>query len=170
MSGALLAQFSSLNLGKLLPLGRKALERSLSEAADSIGAEPPLHHMLCLAAIKNPRIRPTVEACAPYLNLFHAGFILAVDVRDLAEVLELAGMPAISTESVSRDIYMVFMAGTLSQWRDALFRGCQQEVTPEVRHLYNSVFHEFKRAGIAGAFEFKQREQKDNTFLLEHKA
>lgn len=169
MSGALLVQFSSLNLGKLLPLSRKALERSLSDSADAAGAEPPLHHMLCVASIKNPNVRPTAEACTPYLNLFHAGFVLAVDSRDLAETLELAGMPSLTTESVRRDVHMLFVSGNLSQWRDALLRGCQSRVTPEVRYLYNLIFYEFKRAGIAGAFEFKQREQKDNTFLLEHK-
>ena len=48
MSGVALVQFSCLDLAKLLPLARQSLDRSLSEAADSVDAEPPLHHLLCL--------------------------------------------------------------------------------------------------------------------------
>jgi len=171
MSGAALVQFSSLDLKRMLPLGRQALERSLSSTADDAGLEPPLHHMLCVAAMKSPDIKPTAAACRPYLNLFHAGVVVAIDERDLAELLELSGMPCAAVESTNRGVFMVFIAGNLSQWRDAMLRGCQKEVSRDTRATFNAIHREFQRVGIAGAFEFTKREsQRDHTFFLEHKS
>lgn len=169
MSGAALVQFSSLNLEKLLPLGRQALDRSLSERADDAGYTPPLHHMLCISTIKSSDIRASAESCKPYLNLFHAGFLVAADERDFSEILEIAAMPSVITETVERGYSIGFLAGTLSQWKEALLRGCQQIVSKEVRHTYNQIYREFKNAGLSNVFDFNQIQQRDETFLLEYK-
>jgi len=88
MSGVALVQFSSLDTRKFLPLGRQSLDRNLADAADSAGHEPPLHHMLCIAAMKNPNAK-SANDIKPILGLFHAGFIIAADERDWAEILEV---------------------------------------------------------------------------------
>jgi hypothetical protein len=169
MSGVALVQFSSLNLEKLLPIGRKILDRSLSEISDDSGYDPPLHHMLCVASIKSQDIKSNPESCAPYLNMFHAGFLIAADERDFTEILELASVPAIVTETIQRGYSVGFLAGSLSQWKDALLRGCQKEVSREVRHIYNKVYWEFKNIGLSSIFNFNQIEHRDSTFLLEYK-
>lgn len=168
MSGVVLVQFSYLNLEKLLPISRKILGRGLSEIADDSGYTPPLHHMLCVATIKSPDIRANSESCKPYLNMFHAGFLIAADERDFIEILELASIPAIVTETIERGYNAGFLTGTLSQWKDALLRGCQKEVSREVRHVYNQIYREFKNVGLTNVFDFNQVEQRDETFLLEY--
>jgi len=166
MSGVALVQFSELNLEKFLTLGRQGLDRSLSTVADSGGVDPPLHHMLCVASMKAD-VRPTAEACRPYLNLFHAGFLVVADERDFAEVFEISGMPSLMVPTVERGLSMAFISGTLSQWKDAVLRGCQKEVSRDVRDLYNNVYSEFKKLRLAGIFESQQRELRDQTFYLE---
>ncbi len=168
MSGVALVQFSEVNLHKLLPLCRQALDRGLADSADAAGCEPPLNHMLCIANMKNP-VQASATSVIPYIHLFHAGFIIAADERDCVEILELVSMPSIVTPSVNRDISMMFVAGTLTQWRDAILKGCQREVSHEVRQIFNSVYTEFKNIGLAGAFNFKSTEGRDRTFLLEFK-
>lgn len=171
MSGVALVQFSSLNLQKFLPLGRKALDRSLSEKADNADTQPPLHHMLCVASLKSKNIKANAQACIPYLNLFHAGFLIAAYDIDIAEILEIAGLPSIVTESAERGISLIFISGTLTQWKAAILRGCQKEVNHNVRQTYNSVYREFKNINLGSAFDFKQFEnKKDQTFLLEDKS
>lgn len=171
MSGVALVQLSSLDLSTFLPIGRKVLDRSLSEKPDNAGLNPPLNHMLCVASIKSKDIKANAAACKPYLNLFHAGFLIASYDRDLPEILEIAGLPSVTTESVERSLMLTFISGSLSQWRDALLRGCQNEVSRGVRDIYNSVYREFKRIGIGPAFDFNQFEnKKDRTFLLENKS
>lgn len=171
MSGVALVQISSLDLGAFLPLGRKALDRSLSEKPDNAGLSPPLHHLLCIAAIKAKDIKASSMACRPYLNLFHAGFLIAAIDRDIPEVLEIASMPSITTESAERGVMLAFISGNLSQWRDTLLRGCQRETSRSVRNIYNKVFQEFKRIGLGAAFDFNQVEHnRDLTFLLENKS
>lgn len=170
MSGVALVQFSEVDLRKLLPLCRDALDRSLADVADAAGCEPPLNHLLCIAAIKSPDLKATAEAVQAYLNLFHAGFLVACDERYCAEILELAGMPSLMTPSVERGLDVMFIAGNLAQWRDAILRGCQKEVSRESRHTYNLIYTEFKNVGLSGAFKFKSREHpRDTTFLLEYK-
>lgn len=168
MSGVALVQFSALNLNKLLPLARQALDRSVSSAADSIDSNPPLHHMLCVASIKEPDIRPSAKSVIPYLNLFHAGFLIASHERDIAEILEITGMPAIMVESVERSISVVFIAGTLQEWKTAILRGCVPTATREARHTFNSLYGEFNKLGLGAMFEARKVERNDNTFLLEY--
>lgn len=171
MSGVVLVQFSSLDLKKLLPIGRQALDRSLSEKADNANMHPPLHHMLCVSSLKTKDIKANALTCKPYLNLFHAGFLIGTYDRHLAEILEIAGMPSVVTDSVERGVALVFIAGTLSNWREAILRGCQKEVNSNVRHTYNLVFRELKNIGLGPAFDFNQVENKrDQTFLLENKS
>lgn len=170
MSGVALVQFSSLNLGKYLPLGRQALDRSLSEKSDAAGHEPPLHHMLCVTALKSPNEKASPLSCRPYLNLFHAGFLVVADDRDFIEILELAGLPCVITETVERNVSLSFISGTLDQWQTALLRGCQKAVSREVRHTYNLIYREFKSVGLEAVFDLYRTEHpKDQTFLLEYK-
>ena len=169
MSGVALVQFSTLNLQKLLPLCRQMLERSISEPADSIGADPPLNHMLCVAAINEPDLKPSAASCVPYMNLFHAGFIIAADERDMAEILAVCGLPCVMVETVERGICTAFIAGTLSQWKTATLRGCVKSVSRETRHTYNLIYSEFNKIGLAPLFEARKVERPDHTFLLEYK-
>lgn len=169
MSGVALVQFSEVNLHKLLPLCRQALDRGLADTADAAGCEPPLNHMLCIANMKTP-VQASATSVIPYMHLFHAGFIIAVDERDCTEILELTSMPSIVTPSIERGISVMFVSGTLTQWRDAILKGCQKETGQEVRHIFNLVYTEFKNIGLAGAFNFKSKENpRDHTFLLEFK-
>jgi hypothetical protein len=86
----------------------------------------------------------------------------------MAEVLEIAGMPAIVTPSVERGISVAFIAGTLSQWKTAVLRGCIPTVSREARHTYNLVYAEFNKLGLAPIFEAKKIQRNDHTFLLEY--
>ncbi len=168
MSGVALVQFSEVNLSKFLPLCRQALDRGLADSADAAGCEPPLNHMLCIANMKNP-VKASATSVKPYMHLFHAGFIIAADERDCAEILELTSMPSVVTPSIERGISLMFIAGTLTQWRDAILKGCQREIGTEVRHTFNLVYTEFKNIGLEGSFNFKSIGGRDRTFLLEFK-
>lgn len=169
MSGVALVQFSSLELKQVITLGRQGLDRNLCAAADAAGHDPPLQHMLCVAAIKNPDASKATDVI-PYMNLFHAGFMVAADERDWAEILELAAMPCVMTESVERGINVGFISGTLTQWQAAILRGCQKEVGREARYTYNLIYGKFRDIGLAPAFQFKSKpNNRDHTFLLEYK-
>lgn len=169
MSGIALVQFSNIDLKTLLPLGRQAFDRNLAGEADRQGHEPPLHHMLCIASMKNPHAK-TVEDTRPYLNLFHAGFIVACNDRDAAEVLEVAGMPSVMVETVERGYLALFISGSIAQWREAVLRGCRLEVSRGTREVYNGVYVKFKSLGLATLFNVKSKpSRRDETFLLEHK-
>lgn len=170
MSGVALVGITNLDLKKLLPLGRQAFGRNLAEQADSAGFEPPLHHMLCVASMKDGSVRPNAKSTLPYLNMFHAGFIVAADERDFAEILELCGMPTVMVESNTRGVLVAYIAGTLSQWKDATLRGCQKTVSREVRAVFNAIFAEFKRIGLNAIFEAKQvpDQGQNGMFYLEY--
>ena len=169
MSGAALVSFTSVNLKKFLPLGRQAFGRNLAEQADSSGYEPPLHHMLCIAALKD-KGKQNIASLAPYMGLFHAGFVFAVDERDAAEIISICGMPAVLSESQARGISVIYVAGLLTQWQEAVLKGCRPEVGRETRHVFNLVYSEFKKLNLAELFKANQVQSKtDQTFYLEYK-
>ncbi len=169
MSGVALVQFSDVDLKTLLPLGRRVFDRNLAGIADRQGHEPPLHHMLCIAGMKNPEAK-TAEDIRPYVNLFHAGFIVACSDHDAAEILEVAGMPSVMIETIERGYVALFISGSVAQWREAVLRGCQPEVSRGTREIYNGVFTKFKSLGLAGLFNVKSKpSRRDETFLLEYK-
>jgi hypothetical protein len=71
-------------------------------------------------------------------------------------------------ECVERGINMIFVSGTLAQWRDAMIRGSTKEVTKETRHTFNLIYTEFKNVGVSGVFDLTTRDHpRDQTFLLE---
>ena len=169
MSGVALVQFSDVDLKTLLPLGRQAFDRNLASEADRQGHEPPLHHMLCIASMKDPQAK-AAEDVRPYVNLFHAGFIVACNDRDAAEVLEVAGMPSVMVETVERGYLALFISGSIAQWREAVLRGCQPEVSRAAREVYNGVYTKFKSLGLTPLFNVRSKpSRRDETFLLEHK-
>ena len=169
MSGVALIQFSNLDLQKYIILGRQGFDRNLAAAADGTGHEPPLHHMLCVAGMKNPDAK-TADDLAPYLDLFHAGFMLVADECDWTEILELASMPCVLSQSVERGVDVGVLSGTLTQWRNAMLRGCQRETSRAARWTFNQIYNEFNKVGIAGAFKFRTKQSsRDNTFLLEYR-
>jgi hypothetical protein len=125
--------------------------------------------MLCIANMKNPQAK-TAEDTRAYANLFHAGFIVACGDRDAAEILEVAGMPSIMVETVERGYHALFISGSIAQWREAVLRGCQPEVSRGTREVYNGVYTKFKSLGLAGLFNVKSKpSRRDETFLLEYK-
>ena len=169
MSGVALVSFSSVNLPKFLPLGRQAFGRNLAEQADSSGYEPPLHHMMCIAALKEKGTIRTSQLTA-YMNLFQAGIIFAIDERDAAEVLEICSMPSLMMESQARGIKVVYASGLLTQWQEAVLRGCSPDTGREARQIFNSVYGEFKKVNLAELFKVNKIQSKtDQTFYLEHK-
>jgi hypothetical protein len=124
--------------------------------------------MLCISAIKDDKLRPSAAATVPYINLFHAGFVVASHEYDMAEILEITGMPAIVTPSVERGVSVAFIAGTLLQWKQAVLRGCVATASREARHTFNLIYSEFNKLGLAPIFEAKKTERNDHTFLLEY--
>lgn len=169
MSGVALVQFSHVDLPKLLKLSRQSMDRNLAASADSSGHNPPLHHMLCVASIKNQDCKSPNDV-TPYLEMFSAGFLIAADVRDWTEILEVASIPSVISHTVDRDIDLGFLSADLNKWSSALLRGCQKETSKEVRNVFNKIYNEFKKLGIAGAFKFREKDNvKDQTFLLEYK-
>jgi len=169
MSGVRLVGFTALDLNAFLPLTQIALKRNVAASADQGNHDPPLHHLLCLAAIKNQNVKPTAESVKSYTPMFNACVMVACDVRDTAGVLECASMPSIVEQTVDRDIDLVFLSGSLSQWRDALLRGCAAEISQPIRHIYNLIYNEFNTIRLAPMFDMKTTPQQDSTFLLEHK-
>jgi hypothetical protein len=99
-------------LKKYIAAGRASLDRNLAQAADSADYEPPLHHMLCVASLKNPDAKFAKDVI-PYLGMFQAGFLVAADERDWAEILEIASMPSIMVPSLDRSTNVGMLTGTL---------------------------------------------------------
>lgn len=170
MSGVMLASFSRVEMEDLLPVARQAFGRSISAPGDKAGFDPPLHHMLCIAAIKSPNVKPNASAVAPYLDLFHAGFFIAASEYDFAEIIEIAAMPSVSSDTVNRGVRAAYIAGTLTQWRQAILRGCVADTGQEARHVFNGVYKALCKLGLSPALQLQPgQEREDKTFLIEHK-
>lgn len=169
-SAVALASFTHLDKNNVLTLMRTALGRSVSGPADKLGCNPPLQHMLYIAAMKEPDLKPQAASIKPYLNLFHAGFIVAADEFDFAEILEIAGLPVVMSDTVNRGIKLAYIVGSVAQWRDALLRGGVSTTGSEARKVYNMIYTEFNKIGIAPALDLKAGVTlADSTFTIDVK-
>ena len=155
MVAARIVGLTALNLKEFLPLMQQALGRDVASVADAANFSPPLHHLMCIAAVKQPSIRASVEQCRPQANMFH-----------VLIMLEVASMPSVLVASESRGIDCVLLSGSLEQWISAAIRGCQLSVSRTTREAFNAVYNEFMRIRLAGLFKATPVDHKDETFLL----
>ncbi len=170
--GVALILLTKLDSGTFLPLSRKVLGYSPASAADSVTS--PLkelaHSVACIASFKDKDASPHLSPASPHFSLFHAGFLIAADERDMVEILELAGMPYTRTETLSRGIEAAVISGSLTQWRDAVKLSCLpagSSSTRGVRHAFNSVYTILINNGMQSLFEgLRITTLHDRTFLL----
>lgn len=148
---------------------QQALDRNVAASADRASVQPPLHHFLCVAGIKDENVHPTAASLKPYAPMFHAVILIGCDERDTAEVLEIASMPAVVAPTCQRGMDAVLLSGTMDKWIFAVKRGCTKEATTEVRRIYNAVFAEFAHIRLDSLFDVVRTPSVDNTFLLEKK-
>ncbi|TXH59141.1 MAG: hypothetical protein E6Q97_00515 [Desulfurellales bacterium] len=165
MSAAQLVGFTVLNLRTFLPVMQSATGRNVGSVADEADLDPPLHHMVSVAAIKDQNIKASAESVRNYAHMFHAIIVVGCDERDTAEVLSIAAMPSIVQPTKVRGVDCVLLAGTVEQWIDAVMRGCHRSVSREVRQVYNSVYQLFAKLKMKSLFP-SPTENNDQTFYL----
>lgn len=164
--GVALIMLSKVDLVTLLPLARKILGYSLANQADGVDLKEQAHQLVCVSAFKDKNVDPAVKVT--YAAMFHAGFVIVAEDQDMGDILEVAGMPFILTETLKRGIQAAIVTGLLSQWQFAVKRGCDSTQTPNVRFVFNAIFQQLKEQGLGSIFgNVKAYYQNDHTFLLE---
>ena len=172
--GVGLVLLTKMDLSQSLPVMRELLGYSPAKAAD--GVTVPLselvHQLACVAAFKDEQANPSIRAAIPHLNLFHAGFLIAADERDMVEILEAAAMPFTCAETVGRGIDAAIISGSLEQWRRAVKLAChpKTQISRGARYAFNFVYKLLCKQGLRDIFDDLQvTEQNDQTFLLEER-
>ncbi len=170
--GVALILLTKLDSGTFLPLSREVLGYSPASAADSVTSslKELAHSVACVASFKDKDTDPCLKAVSPFFNLFHAGFLVAADERDMTEILEFTGMAYTRTETLSRGIEAAVICGSLTQWRDAVKLSCSlagPRPPRGVRHAFNSVYNILLNNGMQSLFEgLRITTLHDRTFLL----
>jgi len=165
---AVLIQQPSIDFAKFLGLSHKMFGYSPARSADASRKQlsDSERFLSCLAALKDDQAPVSLP---PHL-LTHVSFsvLLAASERDLLDVLEYcAGMPFVAADTVARGIQAAVVTGTLAQWRDAVISGCQPEVEPTVRILFNKILGIFESANLKVWNDCGRKQSLDNTLLLE---
>jgi hypothetical protein len=150
-----LVMFSAFDLDTFLPIARKAKGRGVS--ADAITSE--VRNMLCVAGL----IEGQVEDVEAFYTL---AYLIAVDERDVSEIVQLAGMPHVVTDTVARGIQAVVITGTLHGWYKAVRLGCRASSAPQTRKIYNMIYTDLDKRGLCGTLGVR-KPSGDGTFLLE---
>jgi hypothetical protein len=172
--GVVLVLLTKMDLTNFLPLSREMLGYSPAKAADGVSVPLPAlaHQLACVAAFKDETAPPTVRTAAPQFDLFHAGFLVAADERDMIEILETASLPFTHTETLMRGVDAVILSGSLSQWRDAVKLAChpKTKLSRGARQAFNFIYKTLCKEGLKDMFDDLQAtEQSDHTFLLERR-
>ncbi|KPK54272.1 MAG: hypothetical protein AMS22_06100 [Thiotrichales bacterium SG8_50] len=165
---------TKLDLNRLLPVARNVLGYSLAKAADA--ATVPLdelpHALSCLAAFKDAKAPISVGWARPQWSLLTAGFFIVATELDTLDILEaVSGMEIAVTETTQRGIFATIVSGTLTQWREAVLKGCRNTPCPPgVRYALNMIYRHFESVGLRDLFYgLRIVPQDDQTFLLEVK-
>jgi len=172
-AGAALIMLSNLDLNTLLPLSREMLGYSLAKAADGLTAplSQSAHQLACISAFKDSKAPPTVKAAIPYLELYHAGFLIAADERDLVDILEISAMPFVAVDTIQRGIQAAVVSGSLDDWIRAVKLACRPQASSrDVRYVYNLIYNQLCNIGLKDIFgNLRSTDLRDKTFLLEDK-
>lgn len=172
--GVGLILLTKMDLSQSLPVMRELLGYSPAKAADSvtIPLSEIVHQLACIAAFKDEQASSSIRVAASHFNLFHAGFLIAADERDMVEILEVAAMPFTCTETMARGIDAAVISGSLAQWRDAVKLAChpKTQISRGARYAFNFVYKILCKQGLKDMFNGLQvTEQQDQTFLLEER-
>lgn len=172
--GVALVLLTKMDLATFLPVSREMLGYSPAKAADAVPVplqELP-HQLACVAAFKDEKAPPTVRTVAPQFDLFHAGFLIAADERDMLEILEVASLPFTYTETLARGVCATIISGSLSQWRDAVKLACHPKtnLSRGAHYTFSTIYQILCKEGLKGMFDDLQAtKQTDQTLLLDRK-
>jgi hypothetical protein len=156
MNAVQLIMFSAFDLDTFLPIARKARGKGVS--ADAI--TPEVRNMLCVAGL--------IDGEATDVEDFYTlAYLIAVDERDVPEIVQMAGMPHVVTDTVARGIQALIITGSLPKWQRAAKMGCRSCTSPQTRKIYNMIYTDLDKRGLCGALDVYRSPSGDGTFLLE---
>jgi len=158
-----MVMFSAFDLETYLPIARQALGRGLSGTADAAQLSDELRNMMCVAALTGDDVT-FVE------HLYFAAYLVAADERDMPEIIQIASMPHVTTNSATRGVQVSIISGPLTSWAPALLRGCRPDASVEARRVFNLIHKDLDRRSLCGILEgVRRRPRNDETFLLEYR-
>lgn len=164
---AVIIQTPQLDPPVFLSLCADMLGYTPARAADAAGLTGVLHLLACYTAFRDQHAKPTVKAGFDIYELLSFGTLFVADDRDMGDLLEIAGLPFILTETRIRGIQSAIVSGNLRQWRVAILRGCQANQSTLIRACYDKLYLAFADLGLADAFGHRRKDLGDGTFLLE---
>jgi hypothetical protein len=154
---------------KLLSACTQALGYSPATATDkSMRQQGPSETFLSyLAAIRNQSAPVGVdEALLAHVSF---GFLIFADDEEMLSVLQPAGMPFVSAETVKDGVSMAIASGTLQQWHNAIRAATTDTSHPSARTLYSKILNIFDSLGLSAVWRHYDRKTDRVGFLLEHK-
>ena len=164
---AMIIQRSVLDTPVFLGACIEMLGYSPARGPDAQKLEEMAHSLSCLTAFKDRDATPGVKESKGIYELFSIGCLIIADERDMQDILEVAGLPFIFTETTVRGIQAAVVSGTLQEWRTAILKGCAKTAPQYIRICYDTIYLQFRSIGLEGVFDRSQRILDDNTFLLE---
>jgi hypothetical protein len=148
------------NQGLFLTLCKDMLGESPARSADAEGLRG-LSHLI--AVLRDFSGKPETDV----YNLLQFGCLMAADERDTPLLLEaLSGMQFALTDTVIRGVHAIVVSGTLSQWIQAVSKGCRKEQTTAVRYCFDKIYMCFCQQGLASVFNCVKHDLPDHTFYL----
>ncbi|MEN6458231.1 MAG: hypothetical protein ABFC63_04820 [Thermoguttaceae bacterium] len=160
----------AIDFATLLSLTHEALGYNIAGAADASPRKlsDTEKFLICLAALKD-------ESTELTLNLLsHVSFSVLViaDERDLLDILErTSGISFVRAATTVPNVNVAVLSGTLSQWRNAVAAGTNEDASVTTRACYSKILLLFDRAGLTSVWDdFERRTAPDRSgFLLEDK-
>jgi len=157
----------AIDFDRLLTIANQALGYSPARGTDAARRElsQSERFVSILAAIEDEAAG--VGLSPRVLGFIQFGVVLVADTADLLDIVLAGGMPTIAAPTVRPGISLAFMAGTMSQWRDAVITGT--ETGGNVRAFYCKCLTLFERLGLADVWSEYKRTPQADLFLLERK-
>lgn len=160
---ALLITKPIVDFDTFLAASQQALGRSLSREIDAslIKRSDVEKFIGCLAALRGVSIG----------LLEHVSFsvLIAANDRDMLDILQIASMPFVVADTLSRGIQLAVVTGSLAQWKVAVKIGSNKKVEFNVRAFFNRVMSIFQAAGVDVWKDCEVHQLPDKTLLLEDK-
>lgn len=127
--------------------------------------------LIRLTVLDNPEHRnalAAIRASAPVQAHLYYTFAALALVGCFEEAVLLNTGLAFTLVDHNFDKPLFLMSGTLAQWRTAVLLGCSDVVSQGTRELFNKLYLNFERLGVAEIWSGHRRtNMRDSTFTLD---
>jgi hypothetical protein len=125
----------------------------------------PAAFLACIDLENQPTHALQTGRLKGHFRHYFVSFITVLDDETIRVLNQITGVSILPYE-LRRGQSLAILSGTMDEWYEAVYSGCHEERSIEVRELMNVIYNLFMNMGFKPSFPKKNKTLRDGTFTL----